>query len=248
MKFAFHKAKDTLFAKLCDWKMEGPYSHVEAMFGPDPVNPSLTVCGSSKFTDGGVRIKSLDLSDTTAWDIVEVPGIDEAKALQWFKDHAGEPYNSLGLLQFICFFPVGVSKNKWFCDQALLAAIGMTNSFRFDPNAMYDVLQFLKGYQAGLLNPVAVTTTEAELKAVTVPETPLQRVHDKIEQAIPVLDTVASAAEVIAPVAALIPGAAPVAAAVEGAASLIHKVAADAPTIEAAEKAVKSLEAAPATS
>jgi hypothetical protein len=238
MKFAFHKAKDTLFAKVCSWKMEGPYTHVEAMFGPDPVDPKLTVCGSSKWTEGGVRLKSIDLSDTVnTWDIVEVPGIDEAKALQWFKDHAGEPYDTRGLFQFITFFPVGHNPNGWFCDEACLAAIGMDGSYRFDPNGMASILKFLTEYQAGNLSPELVTIKQGEVDATAKPVSPL----DKIESAIPAIDTVATAVQTLAPVAALIPGAAPVVAAVEAGAALVHKVAEAAPTIEAGIKAAQSL-------
>lgn len=241
MKFAFHKAKDTLFAKLCTWKMEGPYSHVEACFGPDPVNPQLTVCASSKWTEGGVRIKSLDLSDTTAWDIIEVPGIDEEKSLQWFKDHAGAPYDTRGLIQFITFFPCGHNPKGWFCDEAVLTSIGMEGSYRFDPNGMAAILTFLKGYQAGNLNPAVADVEKGELDGVKQPVTPLKQVEQKIEQAIPALDSVATAAQVIAPVLTIVPGAAPIVAAIEAAAPVIHKIAENAPTVEAAAKAVSDL-------
>src|SRR6185437_6348285 len=242
MKFAFHKAKDTLFAKICSWKMEGPYTHVEACFGPDPVDPKLTVCGSSKYTEGGVRLKSLDLSDTTnTWDIVEVPGIDEEKALQWFKDHSGEPYDTRGLLQFITFFPCGHNPKGWFCDEACLAAIGMKGAYRFDPNGMAAILKFLTGYQAGDLHPAVADVAKGELDVVKQPVAPLKAIEEKIEQAIPALDSVATAAQVIAPVLSIIPGAAPVVAAIEAAAPVIHKIAENAPTVEAAGKAVADL-------
>lgn len=233
MKFAFHKAKDTLFAKLCTWKMEGPYSHVEACFGPDPVNPALTVCGSSKWTEGGVRLTSLDLSDTTAWDIVEVPGIDEQKSLQWFKDHAGEPYDTRGLIQFVTFFPVGHNKKGWFCDEACLASIGMENAYRFDPNGMAAILKFLTLYEAGNKDAAIAAIKAGEVDAVKKPDTPLEQAKDHIEKAIPAIDTVATAVQTLAPVAALIPGAAPVVAVVEGAAILVHKIAQNAPAVEA---------------
>lgn len=241
MKFAFHKEKKTLFEKLCSWKMEGPYTHVEALFGPDPANASLTVCASSKWTEGGVRITSLDFSDTSLWDIIDVPGIDEGKALQWFKDHAGEKYNTRGLIQFITFFPVGNTKNAWFCDQACLAAIGMTEAYRFDPNGMYDILQFLKLYQAGDVVTPVVTITAGEVAAVKVPETPLQQVENKLKAALPVVEDIAQAAEVAAPIIALVPGGAPVAAAIGVVAPIVDKVSAAAPTVQAAVKATEEL-------
>lgn len=241
MKFAFHKAKDTTFAKLCSWKMEGPYTHVEAMFGPDPVDPKLTVCGSSKFTEGGVRLKSLDLSDTTAWDIIEVPGIDEAKALQWFKDHAGEPYDTRGLIQFITFFPCGHNPKGWFCDEAVLASIGMEDSYRFDPNGMAAILKFLTKFQAGNLAPELVTIKTGELDSVAKPVNPIDQVQAEVNKALPAIEQVAHTVEMAAPLAAVIPGLAPVVAAVVGAAAAVDKVADAAPQINATIDALQAL-------
>jgi hypothetical protein len=243
MKFAFHKERVTLFEKLCTWKMEGPYSHVEALFGPDPVNPSLTVCASSKYTEGGVRITSLDFSDTSLWDIIDVPGIDEGKALQWFKDHAGEPYNTRGLFQFITMFPVGNTKNAWFCDQACLAAIGMTDSYRFDPNGMYDILVFLKNYQAGDVVTPTVTIATGELASVPEPVAPLTKIEDevkdKLKEALPVAEDIAQAAEVAAPIIALVPGGTAAAGVIGVVAPVIDKIAAAAPTVGVAVTATE---------
>jgi hypothetical protein len=243
MKFAFHKAKDTLFAKLCSWKMEGPYTHVEACFGPDPVNPKLTVCGSSKFTDGGVRLKSLDLSDATAWDIIDVPGIDEEKALQWFKDHAGQPYDTRGLIQFITWFPVGHNPKGWFCDEACLTAIGMEQAYRFDPNGMASILEFLKGYQAGTLNAAIAVVKAGELDSVAKPVNPIDAIQAEVNKVLPAVEQVAHTVQLAAPVLAIIPGAAPVVAVVEGVATAVDKVVDAAPQINATVDALQALKA-----
>lgn len=243
MKFAFHKEKVTIFEKLCSWKMQGPYTHVEALFGPDPVNPALTVCASSKFTEGGVRITSLDFSDTTLWDIVDVPGIDEAKSLQWFKDHAGEPYDTRGLIQFITFFPVGHNPKGWFCDEACLASIGMTEAYRFDPNGMNGILLFLKEYVAGNPNAAVVTITNGELADVKVPVSPIDEIQLKINQALPAIEGVSHTVEMVAPLLGLIPGVAPVAAIAAGAAALVDKITDVAPTINATVDAMQAMKA-----
>lgn len=233
MKFAFHKAKDTLFAKLCSWKMEGPYTHVEAMFGADPDNTKLTICGSSKWSDGGVRLTSLDLSDTTnTWDIVEVPGIDESKSLQWFKAHAGEPYDTRGLIQFISWFPAGHNSKGWFCDEACLTSIGMEQAYRFDPNGMASILKFLTEYQSGTPNAPIVTVVSGELKDVKVPVSPLAEIESKVKAGIPVVQEIAHSAELVAPFLSVIPGGAAVSAAIEVAGPIIDKIAEAAPQIE----------------
>jgi hypothetical protein len=242
MKFAFHKAKDTLFAKLCSWKMEGPYTHVEAMFGADPDDAKLTVCGSSKFTEGGVRLKSLDLSDTeNTWDIIEVPGIDEEKALQWFKDHAGEPYDTRGLIQFITWFPVGHNPKGWFCDEAVLASIGMENSYRFDPNGMAEILKFLTKYQAGNLQAAIAVINKGELADVKQPVNPIDTIQAEVNKVLPAIEQVAHTVQLAAPLAAIIPGAAPIVAAVEGIATAVDKIADSAPQINATIDALQAL-------
>lgn len=244
MKFAFHKAKDTLFAKLCSWKMEGPYTHVEAMFGPDPVNPALTVCASSAWSDGGVRIKSIDLSDTTnTWDIVEIPGIDEAKSLQWFKDHSGEPYDTRGLIQFISWFPAGHSSTGWFCDEACLTSIGMEQAYRFDPNGMASILNFLKEYVAGDTDAAVVTITNGELAGVKAPVGPVDQIQAKINQALPAVEGISHTVEMVAPLLAMIPGAAPVAAIAEGVSAVVDKITDVAPTLNATIDALQAAKA-----
>lgn len=146
MKFAFYKAKDKLFHIVCSWKMEGPYSHVEAIFGPGKENPNLSLCASSAFLDGGVRFKEIDITPEI-YDVIEIdlPKEVEDKAYQWFVDHEGQPYDTRGLIQFITPFPVGHTEGGWFCDEACLTSIGMEEAFRFDPNSMASVLKYMGG-------------------------------------------------------------------------------------------------------
>lgn len=147
MKFAFKKDTKSIFAKLCTWKMDGPYHHIEVLFGEPSLITGQTLCGSSAFLDGGVRLKGIDVSDPNVWDIIEVPSLDmddEKASYKWFQDHTGDPYDVRGLIQFITPFPVGHTKNGWFCDEAALASIGMEkDGFRFDPNAMFALLDFM---------------------------------------------------------------------------------------------------------
>ncbi len=151
MRAAFYKGRSKLFNRLVSWKSEGPYSHCEAVFETTPVT-GLSLCASSSFTDGGIRFKDIYL-DPAQWDIIEVPGIDSEGVKNWFLGHefyasndgslCRTPYDVRGLITFI--FPVGHTKNGYFCDEALGAAIGLPQPHRFDPNGLACILERLGG-------------------------------------------------------------------------------------------------------
>lgn len=151
MQLAFYKGTDHLFNKLVVWKMEGPYSHCEAVFGINPLT-GLYICASASFTDGGVRFKELALEPEN-WDIIEVPVISAARVAQWFVQNEfyldahgrlqRSPYDVRGLVNFIV--PVGHNPRGWFCDEALGAACDVPQPQRFDPNSLACLLQRLGG-------------------------------------------------------------------------------------------------------
>lgn len=111
------------------------YSHCEIQF-------SDGWSASSSYSDGGVRFKKIDY-DPARWDCIELPAkVFEAKARKWFDDHEGQPYDLLGNLHFVISV-VGDSNNDWFCSEAVGAALGLPNSWRFDPGSLYQVIAFL---------------------------------------------------------------------------------------------------------
>ncbi len=136
MIIAFYKGRERLFDKLIGWKTEGPYSHVEAYFGND-------LYASASFQDGGVRFKTMTLNPAN-WDLMEVANLDPIKILEWFKEHQGEPYDTRGLVNFI--IPVGHTTNGWFCNEALGAAMGLQEPWRFDPTGLACILLKLGGH------------------------------------------------------------------------------------------------------
>lgn len=101
----------------------GQYSHGELIF-------SDGTSASSSWLDGGVRFKTIDF-DPEHWDIFEIDG-DEAIARQWFADHILDKFDVMGLVGFI-FRPFEGEKNKWFCTESVMAALGYPEAWRFDP-------------------------------------------------------------------------------------------------------------------
>jgi hypothetical protein len=112
-----------LFNVAVRWWLSGQYSHCEIVF-------SDGVCGSSSWMDGGVRLKVIDL-DPARWDTFEING-DEHAARRWFEEHAGQPYDLLGLLGFV--WRRGThQRSKWTCGEAAAASLGKPEPFRYDP-------------------------------------------------------------------------------------------------------------------
>jgi hypothetical protein len=111
------------------------YSHCEIQF-------SDGMAASSSFIDKGVRFAQIEF-DPDHWDCIELPAeLFETKARQWFQDHLGQPYDLLGNIHFL-FSVVGDDKRKWFCSEAVGAALGLPNSWRFDPGTLYQAVQWL---------------------------------------------------------------------------------------------------------
>lgn len=109
----------------------GPYSHVELTFNGD-------IAASSSFMDGGVRFKQITF-DPDKWDFITLPDYLERDARKWFIKHNGEPYDIMGNVHFIIGF-VGDDRGKSFCSEAVAAALGIPDPWRFGPNALAKAL------------------------------------------------------------------------------------------------------------
>lgn len=144
MKVAFYKGKKRLFNRLTSWWLRGPYSHCELIIEG---LQSGVVCASSSFMDGGVRVKVIKL-DPEHWDVIEVAG-DVELACQWLNDHAGEGYDTLGLIGFIARV-IKQDKRRWFCSEAVAAMLQIPEPWRFDPCNLHAALT--RPVQAGFFS------------------------------------------------------------------------------------------------
>lgn len=135
MKIAFYKGKTRLFNRLVSWYLRGNYSHCEAIINTTADGYSL--CASSSFMDGGVRLKFIKL-DPEHWDVVDVPG-SSAAAYEWTKERDGDGYDLLGLLGFAWRRQSG-DKTKWFCSESVAAMLGLPEPWRFDPMTLWAAL------------------------------------------------------------------------------------------------------------
>lgn len=139
LQVAFYKGRTRLFNRLVSWFMRGPYSHCELVFENIPAG---AVCWSSSFMDHGVRIKTIKL-DPDHWDLVDIE-VSEARAAaaaKWFADHAGQGYDVLGLVGMV-WRRCADDKARWYCNESIGAALGLTDPWRYDPNSLCSALLF----------------------------------------------------------------------------------------------------------
>jgi uncharacterized protein YycO len=143
MKVAFFKGRHPgvkgWLGVMTKWWTDGPYSHCELVVGETPDGKSI--CWSSAYLDHGVRQVELEL-DPADWDVRELrlTSAEQTAALAWFEQHNGEPYDVLGLLGFVWRREEG-DKNKWFCSEAVAAALGWPEAWRYDPNTFAAILK-----------------------------------------------------------------------------------------------------------
>lgn len=117
---------------VCKWE-RGEYSHCELVF-------SDGMSASASFMDKGVRFKQIEYTNTN-WTAVPLPPELEAAARAWFEEHEGESYDLMGNLHMVIgFFPE--ARRKKFCSEALAAALGMPDAWRFGPNALAAALKW----------------------------------------------------------------------------------------------------------
>lgn len=135
MKIAFYKGTSKPFNWIVSKWTRGPYSHCEVIFKNGH-------CASSSFRDGGVRIKTIIL-DPERWDLMEISNIDESVVRAWFGAHYGQKYDILGLAAVLT--PVKEDKDRWFCNEAIGAAMGVKDSWRFTPNSFASLCEAMGG-------------------------------------------------------------------------------------------------------
>ena len=136
MKVAMYKGTrpglQGLYSRITRWVDRGPYSHCELVF-------SDGISASSSYIDGGVRFKTIDYN-SDHWDFIEVPSYRENAARYWFREHCGQPYDLWGNVRFAIGFARD-SKGAWFCSEAVMAALGYKEPYRYGPNGMAVLLK-----------------------------------------------------------------------------------------------------------
>lgn len=124
-----------LYSRLVRWWTRSPYSHCELVF-------STGVAASASFIDNGVRYKRIDFNPAH-WDFVELPEGLQGPALDWFCWHLGQPYDLPGNFHFV-FALIGHDRRRWFCSEAVAAALGFIDPWRYSPGTLHSALCALR--------------------------------------------------------------------------------------------------------
>lgn len=133
MKIAFYKNRKDTTSKVICWWTKGPYSHCEIIFNSG-------VSASSSGRDGGVRFKEIEFHPER-WDIYDLgEKFSEEAAHEWFLNHEEAEYDHFGLVGFL-YPPFDEDRVKYFCSEAVAAALGFEEPWRFDPNTLATVIK-----------------------------------------------------------------------------------------------------------
>jgi hypothetical protein len=116
------------------WWTKSPYSHCELVF-------SDGLWGSSSFLDGGVRLKRIS-PNPDHWDFLTVDSSYETYARRFVEDRIGMKYDILGNVGFV-LGPVYDSKNRMFCSELVMAALGSESPRFYHPGLAYDAVKLL---------------------------------------------------------------------------------------------------------
>lgn len=139
MKAAFYKGTRPglagIYNRLVRWWTRSEFSHVELVL-------STGIAWSAAFADGGVRDKPIDVN-TANWVVINLPPELEQAAEAWFAAHRGARYDLLGNLQFV-LSPIPHSQRRWFCSEAVAAALGIPEPWRYSPASLASTLTLLR--------------------------------------------------------------------------------------------------------
>ena len=122
----------------------GPYSHVELVFADRAAveRGESVESWSASWMDGGVRCKSISF-DPSRWHFVALPWADVARAREWFRTHDDDPYDLAGNIRFV--LPViPDSRRGWFCSEAIAAALGWSEAWRYEPNHLVTICRDMR--------------------------------------------------------------------------------------------------------
>jgi len=92
---------------------------------------------SSSSRDGGVRGTVIDLA-SGRWDVIDIELDAEqgVQALSWFLVNWGDRYDWAGVWRFVIPL-LPQSTNRWFCFEAIAAALGMAGAHKLTANDLH---------------------------------------------------------------------------------------------------------------
>ena len=112
------------------------YSHSEICLGDPFAGP--VDCLSSVGTEGGVRIKRMQLNPDK-WDVIALPGVSEGAFWSFLADNAGRKYDLVGCVRSVLPFVSREHETRWFCSEVCATVIGHKEAWRMHPGVLHVV-------------------------------------------------------------------------------------------------------------
>ena len=135
---ASYKGKGGFIDKGIRWLTKGRYSHSEIFIMSDSDVIGVTSAG----TEGGVRFKPQKM-DSSLWDFIELPFVDEGMVWAWYNANMGDKYDWWGVIRFMFPFAAPQHQSAWFCSECCADIIGLDEPWRYDPSTLHDVVKRL---------------------------------------------------------------------------------------------------------
>jgi len=109
-------------------------THTELLLGGSWHSASIA---SSSIVDGGVRIRHNVRLNPAHWVALERPYEYEASLQDWFVRHNGQGYDLFGAIGSVVPALVRHGNGKWFCTEAVAAALRYSLPHTLCPAAFY---------------------------------------------------------------------------------------------------------------
>ena len=102
---------------LITWQASGNKEHTHASILINPAKKEIIEAYYPK-----IHHKILEDKELPFIDCLEVPGVDEAKALEFLEAQVDKPYSVVGLLQFALEIPPEETGRSYFCSELAFSA------------------------------------------------------------------------------------------------------------------------------
>ena len=141
----------SLYDRLTDWIIrkatKGKYSHCEIAIkrhyfkSGDRCLPEVSYdCYSSSPRDGGVRCKTINVSDHLKWDLIELKDINETQIISYFEQTKGKKYDLWGALGVV--LGIKHKRSKFFCSEWCFNVLKQSDQgWRFSPNQLVAIFK-----------------------------------------------------------------------------------------------------------
>lgn len=124
---------DGVLGRFGAWLDRGPYSHTEIVLSDGR-------CCTAE-TGQGVVIRPRPMA-ADQWSFIRLPDYLEPRVIDWYEAHRGQPYDWRGNFRFVSGL-ISHDKDRWFCTESNMAALGFDDPWRYGPNGAYALLHKL---------------------------------------------------------------------------------------------------------